>query len=105
MEGAVAYLLGKPGRGLKQMMDQVNLSRLSHGFRAAGMMRRCLNEAMQVARHRRTFGRTLIDHPLGAPAARQAHAADRTGAVGRGRRRRGDDERRRGAAPHPDGRW
>ncbi len=64
MEGAVAYLLGEPGRGLKQMMDQVNLSRLSHGFRAAGMMRRCLNEALQVARHRHTFGRTLIDHPM-----------------------------------------
>jgi acyl-CoA dehydrogenase len=64
MEGAVAHLLGEPGRGLKQMMDQVNLSRLSHGFRAAGMMRRCLNEALQVARHRRTFGRTLIDHPM-----------------------------------------
>ena len=44
MEGAVAYLLGTPNRGLKQMMDQVNLSRLSHGFRAAGMMRRCLND-------------------------------------------------------------
>jgi acyl-CoA dehydrogenase len=64
MEGAVAYLLGEPGRGLKQMMDQVNLSRLSHGFRAAGMMRRCLNEALQVARHRQTFDRTLIDHPM-----------------------------------------
>jgi acyl-CoA dehydrogenase len=64
MEGAIAYLLGKPGHGLKQMMDQVNLSRLSHGFRAAGIMRRCLNEALQVARHRQTFGRTLIDHPL-----------------------------------------
>jgi len=64
MEGAIVYLLGEPGRGLKQMMDQVNLSRLSHGFRAAGMMRRCLNEALQVARHRRTFGRTLIDHPM-----------------------------------------
>ncbi len=64
MEGAVAYLLGEPGRGLKQMMDQVNLSRLSHGFRAAGMMRRCLNEALQTARHRRTFGRALVDHPM-----------------------------------------
>ena len=28
------------------------------------MMRRCLNEALQVARHRTTFGRTLIDHPM-----------------------------------------
>jgi alkylation response protein AidB-like acyl-CoA dehydrogenase len=64
MEGAVAYLLGEPGRGLQQMMDQVNLSRLSHGFRAAGMMRRCLNEALQVVRHRHAFGRTLIDQPM-----------------------------------------
>ena len=64
MEGAVAYLLGEPNRGLKQMMDQVNLSRLSHGFRAAGMMRRCLNEALQVARHRSTFGRRVIEHPM-----------------------------------------
>lgn len=64
MEGAVAYLLGEPGRGLRQIMDQTNLCRLSHGFRAAGMMRRCMNEALQVARHRRTFGKTLIEHPL-----------------------------------------
>jgi acyl-CoA dehydrogenase len=27
-------------------------------------MRRCLNEALQVARHRKTFGRNVIDHPL-----------------------------------------
>jgi hypothetical protein len=28
------------------------------------MMRRCLNEAMQAARHRNAFGRAVIDHPL-----------------------------------------
>lgn len=64
MEGAEAYLLGEQGRGLKQMMTQVNLCRLSHGFRAAGMMRRCLNEALVVARNRKTFQRTVIDHPM-----------------------------------------
>lgn len=64
MEGATAYLLGQPGRGLKQMMDQVNLCRLSHGFRAAGMMRRCVNESFQVAKNRVTFGRRLVEHPL-----------------------------------------
>lgn len=64
MEGAVAFLLGEPGRGLKQMMDQVNLCRLSHGFRAAGMMRRCLNEALQVANSRIVFGRKIVDHAL-----------------------------------------
>ena len=45
-------------------MDQVNLSRLSHGVRAAAMMRRCLNEALAVVRHRETFGKPLIEHPL-----------------------------------------
>lgn len=64
LEGAEAYLVGNQNQGLKQMMEQVNMSRLSHGVRAAGMMRRCLNEALQVARHRRAFGSRIIDHPL-----------------------------------------
>lgn len=64
MDGAFAWLIGEPGQGFKQMLDQVNLSRLSHGVRAAAMMRRCLNEALVVARHRTAFGRRLIDMPL-----------------------------------------
>jgi acyl-CoA dehydrogenase len=64
LEGAVAYPVGRLDQGLKQMMDQVNLSRLSHGVRAAAMMRRCMNEALMVARHRRAFGKPIIDHPL-----------------------------------------
>jgi acyl-CoA dehydrogenase len=64
LEGAVAYLVGDAGRGLKQMMEQVNLSRLSHGVRAAAMMRRCVNEAMVCARSRMAFGKTIIEYPL-----------------------------------------
>src|ERR1700722_9730219 len=64
LEGAVAYLVGEADRGLKQMMEQVNLSRLSHGVRAAAMMRRCLNEAMVCARSRKAFGKTIIEYPL-----------------------------------------
>jgi acyl-CoA dehydrogenase len=64
MDGAIAYLVGDAGRGFKQMMEQVNLSRLSHGVRAAAMMRRCLNEAMVVAQNRRAFGRAIGDYPL-----------------------------------------
>src|SRR5690348_16497894 len=64
LEGAVAYLVGDINAGLKQMMEQVNLSRLSHGVRAAAMMRRCLNEAMVCARGRKAFGHTIIDFPL-----------------------------------------
>jgi alkylation response protein AidB-like acyl-CoA dehydrogenase len=63
-EGAIAYAVGDVNRGLKQMLDQVNLSRLSHGVRAAGMMRRCWNESLAVVRHRVAFDRTLIQHPL-----------------------------------------
>ena len=64
LEGAVAYLVGDAARGLKQMMEQVNLSRLSHGVRAAAMMRRCINEAMVCARSRKAFGKTIIEYPL-----------------------------------------
>ncbi len=64
LEGAVAYLVGDAGRGLKQMMEQVNLSRLSHGVRAAAMMRRCVNEAMVCARSRVAFGKAIIEYPL-----------------------------------------
>jgi alkylation response protein AidB-like acyl-CoA dehydrogenase len=64
LEGAVAYLVGEADRGLKQMMEQVNLSRLSHGVRASAMMRRCANEAMICARTRIAFGKTIIEYPL-----------------------------------------
>jgi alkylation response protein AidB-like acyl-CoA dehydrogenase len=64
LEGAEAYLVGQPDAGLKQMMEQVNLSRLSHGVRAAAMMRRCLNEALAASRGRTAFGRTVADFPL-----------------------------------------
>src|SRR6195256_3068610 len=64
LEGAVAYLVGEAERGLTQMMEQVNLSRLSHGVRAAAMMRRCVNEAMICARTRVAFGNTIIEYLL-----------------------------------------
>jgi acyl-CoA dehydrogenase len=64
LEGAVAHLVGEAERGLKQMMEQVNLSRLSHGVRAAAMMRRCVNEALVCARSRVAFGNTIIEYPL-----------------------------------------
>jgi len=64
LDGATAYLVGDVGQGFKQMMEQVNLSRLSHGVRAASMMRRCLNEALAAARGRRAFGKAIAEYPL-----------------------------------------
>ena len=63
-DGAVAYQIGALDKGMKQMLEMVNSSRLSHLTRAAGMMRRCLNEALTAARYRRAFGRGIIEHPL-----------------------------------------
>ena len=64
LEGAFAWLVGRADAGIRQMMQQVNLSRLSHGVRAAAMMRRCVNEALTVARSRVAFGRAIIGYPL-----------------------------------------
>jgi len=64
LDDAVAYLVGDPSQGLKQMMEQVNLSRLSHGVRAAAMMRRCVNEAKVSAGARVAFGQKVIEFPL-----------------------------------------
>ena len=64
LDGALAWLVGEPGRGFQQMADMVNNSRLSNGMRAAGLMRRALCEALFVARERQAFGRRLIELPL-----------------------------------------
>ena len=64
LEGATAWLVGDPQQGFKQMADMINMSRLSNGMRAAGMMRRSLTEALFVARNRQAFGNPLIGLPL-----------------------------------------
>jgi alkylation response protein AidB-like acyl-CoA dehydrogenase len=64
LDGAVAYLVGEPGRGFVQMADMVNNSRLSNGVRAAGLMRRAVAEAEFIASERRAFGKRLADMPL-----------------------------------------
>lgn len=64
LEGAMAFLVGDPDAGFRQMADMVNASRLSNGMRAAGLMRRAVTEAMFVARNRIAFGRTLVEMPL-----------------------------------------
>jgi acyl-CoA dehydrogenase len=64
LEGAIAHLVGEPGRGFQQMADMVNNSRLSNGVRAAGLMRRAVAEAEYIASRRRAFGQRLDQMPL-----------------------------------------
>jgi acyl-CoA dehydrogenase len=62
--GAVAYVVGDLSRGFYQMIEMVNVSRLSNAMRAAGIMRRSLLESIVHARQRAAFGRALIELPL-----------------------------------------
>jgi alkylation response protein AidB-like acyl-CoA dehydrogenase len=64
LEGALAYLVGDEARGFAQMADMINLSRLSNGMRAAGLMRRALTEALFASRNRVAFGKRLVELPL-----------------------------------------
>lgn len=63
-DGAFAHVVGDPARGFAQMMEMVNVSRLSNAMRAAGIMRRSVLEAVTHARARAAFGRPLADLPL-----------------------------------------
>ncbi|WP_426955719.1 acyl-CoA dehydrogenase family protein [Muricoccus radiodurans] len=64
MNGALAWLVGEPEAGFRQMADMVNNSRLSNGVRAAGMMRRAVTEALFIAHRRMAFGKRLVELPL-----------------------------------------
>jgi alkylation response protein AidB-like acyl-CoA dehydrogenase len=68
LEGATAWPVGDVTRGFAQMLEMVNVSRLSNGVRAAGMMRRALIEASVAAAGRIAFGRRVADY---ADARRQ----------------------------------
>jgi alkylation response protein AidB-like acyl-CoA dehydrogenase len=63
LDGAIAEPVGELSRGFAQMAEMVNVSRLSNGVRAAGIMRRAWLEARSAARGRLAFGRAVIDFP------------------------------------------
>ncbi|HZS16078.1 MAG TPA: acyl-CoA dehydrogenase family protein [Candidatus Dormibacteraeota bacterium] len=64
LRDAFAWPVGDIGRGMKQMLDMVNLTRVGIATATAGSMRRSAYESLQHARHRSTFGRTLNLHPM-----------------------------------------
>jgi acyl-CoA dehydrogenase len=63
LDGAIAYPVGDLARGFHQMMEMVNVSRLSNAMRAAGIMRRSVLESIVHARGRSAFGRPLLELP------------------------------------------
>ncbi|MBQ0905069.1 isovaleryl-CoA dehydrogenase [Micromonospora sp. U21] len=63
-EQAVAWRVGDEGRGVRTIIDMVNLTRLDCVIGAAAGMRQGVITAAHHAIHRQTFGRYLIDQPL-----------------------------------------
>lgn len=64
LEDALAWPVGDLTRGVPQMLEMVNVSRLSNAMRSAALMRRAVREAVEHARTRIVFGKALFDQPL-----------------------------------------
>ncbi len=62
--GAWAQRIGDEGRGVATILEMVALTRLDCMLGSAAEMRRALVEAIHHARHRRAFGKLLVDQPL-----------------------------------------
>lgn len=63
-DGTTAWLVGDAAKGIVQMMDMVNLTRVAIANVGASTMRRNLLESVHHARHRKAFGSRLIEHAL-----------------------------------------
>jgi hypothetical protein len=60
----LAYLIGVPGEGWRQMTEMLNVTRLGCASAAAALARRSFLEALTHARGRVAFGKPLADLPL-----------------------------------------
>jgi len=62
-EDAAGWLVGDEGRGVKTIIEMVNMTRLDCSIAAAGGMRFGVAQAVHHATHRSAFGKRLIDQP------------------------------------------
>ncbi|WP_028649362.1 acyl-CoA dehydrogenase family protein [Nocardiopsis sp. CNT312] len=63
-DGAVAHLVGEPGRGVPTIIEMVNSTRLDCVIGSASGMRAALVHALHHAEHRSVFGAPLVEQPL-----------------------------------------
>jgi len=59
-----ANLLGKENKGFKYIMDNFNHERFAICAMTNRFSRVCLEEALKFAQKRKTFGKTLVQHPV-----------------------------------------
>lgn len=62
--GAIAHLIGEPGRGIRTGIEMNHYTRLDFAVGSAGLMRQAVAQAAHHAAHRRAFQRALIDQPI-----------------------------------------
>ncbi|MCC6777809.1 MAG: acyl-CoA dehydrogenase family protein [Hyphomicrobiales bacterium] len=63
-EDAFAWRVGEEGRGVRTIIDMVQLTRVDCAIASAGLMRMSLAQALHHARHRVVFQRHLVDQPV-----------------------------------------
>jgi putative acyl-CoA dehydrogenase len=63
-DGALGWLVGEEGRGVRTIVEMVNMTRLDCVIGTAAGMRAGLVQAVHHARHRSAFGRTLVEQDL-----------------------------------------
>ena len=64
LQGALAWMVGEPGRGLATILQMVMLTRQDCIVGSASLMRQALVQAVHHSRYRRAFGKLLVDQPL-----------------------------------------
>jgi putative acyl-CoA dehydrogenase len=62
--GAVGYLVGKRGHGVRTIIEMVNLTRLDCLLGSGALMQAALFHAVSHTVHRKAFGSALADKPL-----------------------------------------
>jgi putative acyl-CoA dehydrogenase len=63
-DGALAWRVGEEGRGVRTIINMVQLTRLDCAIASAGIMRMALAQAIHHARYRMVFQKRLADQPL-----------------------------------------
>lgn len=64
LEGAFAFEVSPPPRGLRLMLEALDYSRVHNAFAAAAVGRRAFLEAIAYASHRQAFGKILLAFPM-----------------------------------------
>lgn len=73
-EGAEAFVVGDPAKGLKYMLEALNLSRICNAVASIGIMKRALSEAVEYAERRDAFGQRLNRFPMVQDSLMKLHA-------------------------------